>query len=202
MIEPDAGFERADLQEFLDGRGIDTRTIWTGNVTRQPMLAGSRSVCPPTGCPNADAVMERGVLLPLSHAIDDETLDFVIDARWRSSSHEPIVTARGFSGDRRPPAPDWEAASWNDEFLVAPWEHDARVGRDSSRRRSPAISWNRWPDDVDSPGSAHGATAAPTEWCRIEPEERGVADQPPPTARLALGRACRLDGPHRYRPAW
>ena len=36
----DAGFVRADLQEFLDGRGIDTRTIWTGNVTRQPMLGG------------------------------------------------------------------------------------------------------------------------------------------------------------------
>ena len=50
MIAPDAGFERADLQEFLDGRGIDTRTIWTGNVTRQPMLAGAGCACPTTGC--------------------------------------------------------------------------------------------------------------------------------------------------------
>ena len=32
---------------------------------------------PDDGLPNADAVMERGVLLPLSHAFDDETLDFV-----------------------------------------------------------------------------------------------------------------------------
>ena len=78
MIEPDAGFERADLQEFLDGRGIDTRTIWTGNVTRQPMLGGVEVRVPPDGLPNADAVMERGVLLPLSHAIDDDTLDVVI----------------------------------------------------------------------------------------------------------------------------
>ena len=78
MIEPGAGFARADLQEFLDGRGIDTRTIWTGNVTRQPMLWGVPVRVPDDGLPNADAVMERGVLLPLSHAIDDDTLDVVI----------------------------------------------------------------------------------------------------------------------------
>jgi CDP-4-dehydro-6-deoxyglucose reductase, E1 len=77
MIAPDAGFERADLQEFLDRRGIDTRTIWTGNVTRQPMLGGVEVRVPDAGLPNADAVMERGVLLPLSHALDDATLDFV-----------------------------------------------------------------------------------------------------------------------------
>jgi len=78
MIGTDAGFERADLQEHLDARGIDTRTIWTGNVTRQPMLGGIDVRVPPDGLPEADAVMERGVLLPLSHAIDDDTLEFVI----------------------------------------------------------------------------------------------------------------------------
>ena len=61
---PDAGFERADLQQFLDGRGIDTRTIWTGNVTRQPMLGGVEVRLPPGGLPESDAVMDRGVLLP------------------------------------------------------------------------------------------------------------------------------------------
>jgi CDP-6-deoxy-D-xylo-4-hexulose-3-dehydrase len=78
MLEPDAGFVRAELQEFLDGRGIDTRTIWTGNVTRQPMLGGVEVRVPPDGLPHADEVMERGVLLPLSHAIDDDTLDYVL----------------------------------------------------------------------------------------------------------------------------
>ncbi|HEX7097304.1 MAG TPA: aminotransferase class I/II-fold pyridoxal phosphate-dependent enzyme [Acidimicrobiales bacterium] len=78
MILPDAGFVRADLQEFLDSRGVDTRTIWTGNVTRQPMLRGVPVGVPEDGLPNADAVMERGVLLPLSHALDDEALDFVV----------------------------------------------------------------------------------------------------------------------------
>jgi CDP-6-deoxy-D-xylo-4-hexulose-3-dehydrase len=80
MIAADAGFERADLQEFLDASGIDTRTIWTGNVTRQPMLGGVEVRVPSDGLPHADAVMERGVLLPLSHAFGDETLDVVTAA--------------------------------------------------------------------------------------------------------------------------
>jgi len=78
VIREGAGFERPDLQAFLDGRGIDTRTIWTGNVARQPMVRGRRLVVPDDGLPNADVVMERGVLLPLSHAIDDDTLAFVL----------------------------------------------------------------------------------------------------------------------------
>lgn len=78
VIRPDAGFARPAIQQFLDGRGIDTRTIWTGNVARQPMLRGVRVVVPDGGLPNADEVMARGVLLPLSHAIEDETLDFVL----------------------------------------------------------------------------------------------------------------------------
>ena len=79
MIRPDAGIVRADLQRFLDDRGVDTRTIWTGNVARQPMLRGVDVRVPPGGLPNADAVMERGVLLPLSHALDDEALDYVTE---------------------------------------------------------------------------------------------------------------------------
>ena len=79
VIRPDATFRRPDLQRHLDDRGIDTRTIWTGNVARQPMLRGRQVVLPPAGLPNADEIMERGVLLPLSHAIDDETLDFVFE---------------------------------------------------------------------------------------------------------------------------
>ena len=76
-IRPEAGFVRAELQEFLDGAGIDTRTIWTGNATRQPMLARSGYRVPDDGLPRADDIMERGVLVPLSHAFDDDTLDIV-----------------------------------------------------------------------------------------------------------------------------
>ena len=77
QIRPGTGFGRADLQAHLDGNGIDTRTIWSGNVTRQPMLRGHRFRAPAEGLPNADAVMESGVLLPLSHALDASHVDAI-----------------------------------------------------------------------------------------------------------------------------
>jgi CDP-6-deoxy-D-xylo-4-hexulose-3-dehydrase len=78
-IRPDAGFARAQLQEFIDARGIDTRTVWTGNATRQPMLRGVEFRQPQAGLPQADAIMERGVVLPMSHALDDDDIEFVTE---------------------------------------------------------------------------------------------------------------------------
>ena len=34
---------------------------------------------PEEGLPHADEIMERGVVLPMSHALDDEAIGFVID---------------------------------------------------------------------------------------------------------------------------
>ena len=42
------------------------------------MVKGVPLIIPKGGPPNADEIMPRGVLLPLSHAINDETLEFVL----------------------------------------------------------------------------------------------------------------------------
>jgi CDP-6-deoxy-D-xylo-4-hexulose-3-dehydrase len=78
LVQPDAGFSRADLQEYLEVEGVDTRTIWTGNVTRQPMMKGVEFRQPADGLPNADRVMETGMLLPCGHGITDEQRDVVL----------------------------------------------------------------------------------------------------------------------------
>jgi CDP-6-deoxy-D-xylo-4-hexulose-3-dehydrase len=78
LIQPDAGFRRSDLQHHLEERGIDTRTVWTGNVARQPMMKGVAFRTPPDGLPNADRVMEHGVLLPCAHGLSDDDIDYVI----------------------------------------------------------------------------------------------------------------------------
>jgi len=80
LVRPDAGFDRADLQKFLEGRGIDTRTVWTGNAVRQPMMRGVQCRQPRRGLPNADAVMERGMLVPMNHGLGDDDLRYVCDA--------------------------------------------------------------------------------------------------------------------------
>jgi CDP-6-deoxy-D-xylo-4-hexulose-3-dehydrase len=78
-IRESAGFGRADLQAYLEGREIDTRTIWSGNVSRQPMLRGASYRLPAGGLPRCDAIMARGVLLPLSHALGDEHVDYICE---------------------------------------------------------------------------------------------------------------------------
>src|SRR3954453_5681359 len=137
MIGTDAGFERADLQEHLDARGIDTRTIWTGNVTRQPMLGGIDVRVPPDGLPEADAVMERGVLLPLSHAIDDDTLEFVIGQGEEFLAGRTGPGGHGATGATS--SPSHRGAT------------SCRAASTCSRSASPAISSGRCPPSTDPP---------------------------------------------------
>ena len=43
------------------------------------MLRGIPLRQPEEGLPHADEIMERGVVLPMSHALDDDAIGFVID---------------------------------------------------------------------------------------------------------------------------
>jgi CDP-6-deoxy-D-xylo-4-hexulose-3-dehydrase len=79
LVAEEAGFGRSDLQQFLEPRGIDTRTVWTGNATRQPMMQGVPFRQPEGGLPHADGVMERGILVPMGHALDDDDIAYVCD---------------------------------------------------------------------------------------------------------------------------
>jgi CDP-6-deoxy-D-xylo-4-hexulose-3-dehydrase len=79
LIHPDAGFDRPQLQEHLETVGIDTRTVWSGNITRHPMMNGVTYRQPEDGLPNADFVMSNGMILPCSHGLSDEELDYVCD---------------------------------------------------------------------------------------------------------------------------
>jgi CDP-4-dehydro-6-deoxyglucose reductase, E1 len=79
LIRAGAGIARAEVQEYLDSHDVDTRTVWTGNVARQPMMRGARFRLPDAGLPNADAIMERGFLLPCNHGMGDSDVSFVLD---------------------------------------------------------------------------------------------------------------------------
>jgi CDP-6-deoxy-D-xylo-4-hexulose-3-dehydrase len=79
LIRPEAGFVRAEVQEYLDSHEVDTRTVWTGNVARQPMMRDVPFRMPEAGLPNADAIMERAFLLPCNHGMDDSDVAFVIE---------------------------------------------------------------------------------------------------------------------------
>jgi CDP-4-dehydro-6-deoxyglucose reductase, E1 len=74
-----SGFERADVQSYLDSKEIDTRTVWTGNAARQPMLRQVAIRVPDGGMPNADEIMRSGFVLPCNHGMDDGHIRYVID---------------------------------------------------------------------------------------------------------------------------
>jgi CDP-6-deoxy-D-xylo-4-hexulose-3-dehydrase len=78
LIEPEAGFVRSELQQYLDDHEIETRTVWTGNVSRQPMMRDVAHRVPEDGLPNADVIMERAFLLPCNHGMGDEDVEYVL----------------------------------------------------------------------------------------------------------------------------
>jgi len=79
MIRPESGVRRAELQAHMESHGVDTRMVWTGNATRQPAFRKVEHRVAPGGLPNADRVMETGLILPLNHAIDDDGIAYIAD---------------------------------------------------------------------------------------------------------------------------
>jgi CDP-6-deoxy-D-xylo-4-hexulose-3-dehydrase len=64
QLRPELGWSRRELQIHLEDCGIFTRVIFSGNATRQPMMKGVEYRVDPEGYPNADQVMEHGLMLP------------------------------------------------------------------------------------------------------------------------------------------
>ena len=71
LINENAPFSRKEFQIYLEKKNIQTRVVFTGNIIRQPMMKGTEYRVLDKGYPNADTVMERGVLLPLHHGLTD-----------------------------------------------------------------------------------------------------------------------------------
>lgn len=77
LINEGSGIVRGEYQTWMETRGIDTRMVWTGNVTRQPMLRGAEFRVPAGGLPNADRVMEQGLILPNNHSLTDDDCNYI-----------------------------------------------------------------------------------------------------------------------------
>ena len=74
-IRPDAPFKRRDLQIHLESNDIQTRTVFTGNILRQPGFGAiARRECQ-GGYPNADFVMKGGLLIGCHQGLADRDVD-------------------------------------------------------------------------------------------------------------------------------
>jgi len=77
LIRPESGLARRAFQQHMERNGVDTRMVWTGNALRQPAFKGIAHRAPEGGLPNADRVMEQGLILPSNHSLSDDDLDYI-----------------------------------------------------------------------------------------------------------------------------
>ena len=75
LIKEDAPFTRKQFQIYLEERNIQTRVVFTGNILRQPMTKNIEKRVVAAGYPNSDAIMKRGVLLPLHHGLNQSMFE-------------------------------------------------------------------------------------------------------------------------------
>jgi len=77
-VRPTAPFSRRDLVTFLEGRNIETRLLFAGNITRQPAYQDipHRVVGRLT---NADQILRSAFFVGVYPGIDDARLDYMLD---------------------------------------------------------------------------------------------------------------------------
>jgi CDP-6-deoxy-D-xylo-4-hexulose-3-dehydrase len=77
QLRPELGWSRRDLQVHLEDEGIFTRVIFSGNITRHPMMKGVEYRAAPGGFPVADQIMEQGLMLPCHPTMTDEDCEYL-----------------------------------------------------------------------------------------------------------------------------
>lgn len=76
-VRENAPFIRRDLQIFLEKRNIQTRTVFTGNILRQPGFKNIAHKAADEGYPEADKVMRGGMLLACHHGLNEAQITHI-----------------------------------------------------------------------------------------------------------------------------
>jgi CDP-4-dehydro-6-deoxyglucose reductase, E1 len=79
-IRESAPFIRRDLQIFLEKRNIQTRTVFTGNILRQPGFKHAPHKASKGGYPESDKVMRGGMLMACHHGLNDAQISHVMES--------------------------------------------------------------------------------------------------------------------------
>jgi CDP-6-deoxy-D-xylo-4-hexulose-3-dehydrase len=77
QVRPELSWSRRSLQEHLEAHGVVTRTIFSGNITRQPMMRQVEYRSAPEGYPVADQIMMNGVCLPCHPTMTHEDCTYL-----------------------------------------------------------------------------------------------------------------------------
>ena len=70
---------RNSLQIFLEGHNIQTRPIFSGNITKQPMMKGRKFKNNGNGYENTDYIMKNGMLIGCHPKLSFSDLDYICE---------------------------------------------------------------------------------------------------------------------------
>jgi CDP-6-deoxy-D-xylo-4-hexulose-3-dehydrase len=76
-VRDEAPFTRRELQIHFEKNNIQTRTVFTGNVLRQPAFRGIDCRTDPQGYPCADAVTRGGIIFACHHGLAPSQIDHI-----------------------------------------------------------------------------------------------------------------------------
>jgi len=78
LLNRKSKINRQKLQIYFEKRGIQTRTIFTGNILRQPVMKKRIFKKVRNAEINSNSVMASGILIGCHHGLTDKDLNFII----------------------------------------------------------------------------------------------------------------------------
>jgi len=79
LVRDAAPFTRGDLQRFLEGNGVQTRTVFTGNILRQPAMRGKKYIGEKGEFPHSDHVMKNGLVIGCHHGLSEHEIEHLVN---------------------------------------------------------------------------------------------------------------------------
>ena len=77
IIKSRSNINRQKLQIFLEKKGIQTRTIFTGNILRQPIMQKRKYKKVKNAEINSNNVMKNGILIGCHHGLKNKDLEYI-----------------------------------------------------------------------------------------------------------------------------
>jgi CDP-6-deoxy-D-xylo-4-hexulose-3-dehydrase len=77
LIKQGSPFKRFQMQAFFEEKKIQTRTVFTGNILRQPAMKGVTFQGQKNSLPNSDRIMENGIVFGCHHGMTLAQIDYL-----------------------------------------------------------------------------------------------------------------------------
>ena len=77
IIKKNSKIKRRDMQIFLEKKGIQTRTIFTGNILRQPIMKNKKYNKVKNCSYNSDNIMKNGILIGCHQGLKNKEIDYM-----------------------------------------------------------------------------------------------------------------------------